>query len=86
MKSIVNFLKQYILQQEAVFALSEVECRPDMNDPTKFLFVVPQKDDPNTFMTTATGDEGNRMNSSYYNHERVLQVLENVFLYADSFR
>ena len=64
---------QFIFQ-EAVFALSEVECRPDPNDPTTFLFVVPQKDDPNVFVPPTTGDDGNRTTASYYNHERVVQV------------
>jgi hypothetical protein len=51
-----------------------VDCRPNPDDPTKFLFVVPQKDDPNVLTAAATGDDGNRITTSYYNHERVFQV------------
>ena len=64
-----------------MFALSEVECRSDKNDPTKFLFVVPQKDDANVFVTTATGDD--RTTTSYYNHERVVQVQTPVFFFLN---
>ena len=66
-----------------MFALSEVECRPNANDPTKFLFVVPQKIDSNYQAAPTTGDDGTRVAApSFYNHDRVLQVRK-LFLFKN---